>query len=260
VLAMLSQKRAQNSLYTVLDVGGSMGGWSAPVATHLMDFNPPVATGRFSIFRVGTINDAEEWKDVLEHVTAHGRFDFCICTHTLEDIAMPQLVVKMINRVSKAGFFATPSKYIELKRGVETGPEGPSRFRGYIHHRWLFSLVGGTWTAFPKVNFLDAEPAYDALVGDGTPATAHAELSFFWSGRISLHPINQDYLGPSYDAVRQFYAASLLSDDCDEWIRRHAPRRGEVGTLKNRSRVSKPHEAQKALSNTTGGWWRQFFG
>ena len=80
VLALLMKRRAQQPSYTILDVGGSMGGWSAPVATHLMDFNPPVNTGRYTVFKVGTINDAEEWKGVLDHVAANGKFDFCICT------------------------------------------------------------------------------------------------------------------------------------------------------------------------------------
>jgi hypothetical protein len=145
----------------------------------------------------------------------NGKFDFCICTHTLEDIANPSTAVRMIDRISKAGFVSTPSKYDEFIRSKD---KFNSNYRGYIHHRWIFSIYNGAWTAYPKQNFLDFESSFDKLTDNGK-ALMYGELSFMWTGKIELKIVNDDYLGPNSDAVISYYQEQLLhrSDD-DRWI------------------------------------------
>ena len=53
------------------------------------------------------------WEKVEEHVDQYGKFDFCLCSHTLEDIINPFYACKMIEKTCKSGFIAIPSKYIE---------------------------------------------------------------------------------------------------------------------------------------------------
>lgn len=217
VLAHIKQNRAdaqkRGASYTVIDVGGSMGGWSSEVATHLLDFNTPKNNGKFQFFQISTLNDAESWRDITSYTSKHGKFDFCICTHTLEDVAMPQLVVKMISRVAQAGFISTPSKYREFQRNIDN--HGQAATQGYYHHRFIYSIVDNVWTAFPKLNFLESEPEYDAVASN---LKERHELSFFWKKNISLHIYNNDYLGPSYDFARDAYKAQLLINFDDAWI------------------------------------------
>ena len=120
---------------------------------------------------------------------------------------MPSVVVRQLSRIAKSGFIATPSKYLEMRRN-----KGAGSARGYIHHRWIFSVsLNGRWKAFPKINFMDHDAAYDALA---IKYRQCKELSFFWTGNIELEIVNNDFLGPTVDAVRGYYR-ELLDDGCD---------------------------------------------
>ena len=217
VVAML---RRQNLM--VIDVGGAMGTWAAQVVDAYLDREAPPAEGKKQFFRVRTVNDADEWTEVREYVKNFGKFDFAICTHFLEDISTPSVVVKMLPLIAKAGYIATPSKYWEFSRACGTP------FRGHIHHRWIFSIVGNRWTAFPKQSFLEYSSDFDtALYDEYHPDSCWdhpaAELSFFWSQNLSLHLANDDFLGPTTDNVLQTYGA-LLDDDTTAALRPCQPK------------------------------------
>jgi hypothetical protein len=72
--------------FKVIDVGGSAGGWSAQYIDALIDMNP-VPNDNITHF-YGDINEDTVWNDVNKHILENGKFDFCICTHTLEDVRM----------------------------------------------------------------------------------------------------------------------------------------------------------------------------
>ena len=55
-----------------------MVGWSSSVIDVLVDMNPPSAKANLTFFRVPNLNDAEAWLPLLQHVEAHGKFDFAI--------------------------------------------------------------------------------------------------------------------------------------------------------------------------------------
>ena len=187
---------------------------------------------RQTFFRVRDASDADEWSAVLAHVAEHGRFDFAISTHFLEDIASPRVVARMLPRVAKAGFVSTPSKYAELSRGCDTARGAPSAYRGYIHHRWIFTFAAGGWVTYPKIGALEGSRDADAVAarGGGRCGGRAAELSFWWEGELHLAIVNDDFLGPSADAVLGYYAALTRDDDCDVALRKCGPREDQRET------------------------------
>ena len=79
-------------------------------------------------------------------------FDFCTCSHTLEDIRDPLWVCSEMRRVAKAGYIETPSMAFELTRGREAGvPVGLS------HHFWLVEVEGSAITFHPKLHSLHGD-------------------------------------------------------------------------------------------------------
>lgn len=115
VFDYINSKRTEGK-YTVIDIGGTVEGWSAPLVDAIMDFNIP-ENGKYKdglLVFVADITNPKHWKDVLEYVDKNGKFDFCICTHTLEDIMNPGFVCEQISKIAKEGYIATPSKHSEL--------------------------------------------------------------------------------------------------------------------------------------------------
>ncbi len=71
------------------------------------------------------------------------QFEFVLCTHTLEDIYNPFLVIEEMSRVAKRGYIAAPSRgkdsefsHLDLTDWLT----GPRRQPGYAHHKWFFEL------------------------------------------------------------------------------------------------------------------------
>jgi hypothetical protein len=130
----------------VLDVGG----WANPHprADWVLDLGPwetrhwystalgappPTAPERFT---------EETW--VVQDVCApgpwpfeDGRFEFALCTQTLEDLRDPVKVCSELSRVAKAGYVETPGAATELTRGIES-----PLWCGWRHHRWLVEREG----------------------------------------------------------------------------------------------------------------------
>jgi hypothetical protein len=123
----------------VLDLGGGAGSWLGDLVTHIVDLQPNEVASALGIEVV--IGDAHSQK-VFERFEDNF-FDFVSCTHTLEDVRDPGQIISHINRISKAGFIATPNRHQEL-----SNLESPF-WRGNLHHRWIFSIYEGSyWGAF----------------------------------------------------------------------------------------------------------------
>jgi FkbM family methyltransferase len=200
-------KRKSKGPCTVIDIGGSFNGWSMPVLDALIDINLPKEMDRnIAHFRID-INDRDGWALVLEYVEKNGKFDFSICSHTLEDIRDPVFACEMISAISKEGFVAVPSKYRELSR-FELGP---NYYRGYIHHRWIYTVKDGRFVGIPKLNVIDFLSKLDSIADF---AEHKNELRFYWYNSIPLNIVNDDYMGPDAQAVISYFDL-LLSDDLD---------------------------------------------
>jgi FkbM family methyltransferase len=235
VTSYISQRKADGP-FSVIDVGGSATGWSHRMVDAIVDINepsaiinkypsikaaqnrtelndgypapifskpvpqelnPPYQNDEILFFNFD-ICDAEAWSQVLKYVEKNGKFDFSICSHTLEDVRDPLLVCEMLSRISVSGYIAVPALARELAR-FEFGENGP---RGYIHHRWLFKMSDGHFTAIPKipiVEFLSINPKIFA--------TTNTQLKLFWDRTPSLKLISGDYLGPNPGEVLKMYSA-----------------------------------------------------
>lgn len=166
----------------VLDVGG--GASPFPRADWVLDlmayedrglYGPPPdpADERF---------DAGTWvqRDMCAREPwpfADGRFDFSICSHTLEDVRDPIFVCSELIRVSRAGYIEVPSRLEEQSYGVH----GP--WAGWSHHRWLIDIDGDAITFVFKSHVIHNRPS------DHFPPEFHASLSeservsrLWWTG------------------------------------------------------------------------------
>jgi hypothetical protein len=188
--------------FTVVDVGGSVGGWSSSVVDAIIDFNDPIKSDvRYLHFKCD-ITHPDSWNDIVEHVKINGKYDFCICTHTLEDIMNPAFVCEQICKIAKSGYIAVPSKYRELSR-FELGANS---YRGYIHHRWIFDIVDNTFIGYPKINLVEY-PMFDSI---SDISISRQDLSFYWKDTIDIKYVNNNYLGPNVQAVIDYYNRLLI--------------------------------------------------
>lgn len=151
---------------------------------------------RSKLHFTGNISLPSTWFNILSYVEKNGKFDCCYISHTLEDISNPKMVCNFLGLVANRGFIAIPSKYIECKRLNNL-------YRGYIHHRWIYNIENNIFKAYPKQNFLEYEKHLDDLAQKHN--VNNAELQIFWENEIDLKIINDDFLGPSVNAVINYY-------------------------------------------------------
>jgi FkbM family methyltransferase len=193
-----------NRKFTVVDIGGSVNGWSKDIVDAIIDFCPHASTNNIVFFQCD-ITHPNSWKKILSYVKKHGKFSFSICTHTLEDIMNPGYVCEQISEISEQGYIAIPSKYKELSRGVDS-----HYYRGYIHHRWIFTIRNNQFIGYPKINVIDSINEYDLIA---TNDVNKQDLSFYWEGKIEVQYLNQNYLGPSVGHVIDYYKTLVHDDD-----------------------------------------------
>ena len=186
--------------FTVIDVGGSVTGWSSPYVDAIVDFNDlEVKNPNIQFFKCD-ITHPESYKEIFNYIEENGKFDFCICSHTLEDIINPVYVCEQICKISKQGYISFPSKYRELSRF-----EG--NYRGYIHHRWIFDIkTNSELIAYPKINYIE-NYLFDSI---SNMSEDIKDLSFFWKDNINLTYLNNNYLGPWCFDVINYYKELLI--------------------------------------------------
>jgi len=162
----------------IIDIGGA-NSFANGFLDAIIDIRHPQASANH-IF-VGNIDEPEIWEKVLGHVKEHGKWDYCICTHTLEDIHNPVYVARMIEQIAERGIIVEPSKYRELSRFSGT-------FRGYIHHNYIFDVRNDELIALPKINYIE-DPYFDSasLTLD---KGGKEELIVEWEGKIGMKMLN----------------------------------------------------------------------
>jgi hypothetical protein len=179
---------------TIIDIGGAHP--STKQANAVLDFNLPWYPTKW--FK-GNMNLPEVWQEIFYHVKKNGKFEWAICTHTLEDISNPLFVAQCMEKIAKQGLIIVPSKYIE------SGRMG-NFYRGFIHHRWIWNVEDGKLTGYPKINYFE-HPKFDGL----NSQAEKSELVYWWEGRVNMQLVNDDFLGPDNASVEGYYDR-LLND------------------------------------------------
>lgn len=206
VIEYLTKQREDNPDFKVIDIGAPADytNWSYNLIDYAVDLND-FSHERIKSFKIN-LNFETQWEEIFEYVEKNGKFDFCICSHTLEDLALPSVTLKNMPKIAKEGYISVPSRFVELKR-VMNQP-----WLGYLHHRWIFTFINGIFTGFPKLNFIESFPIFEKSASDDEGLY---DLSFFWKDDIKFHIINNDYLGPSTEDVMGYYSF-LFNDDFKE--------------------------------------------
>jgi len=195
----------------VVDVGGGLGPWACDVVSHYVDLQ-----SREEVLKAGVDNEICKatyltcdignpftWTEVEKEVHDNGKFDFVICTQTLEHIGSPSIALSFLQKLGDIGFVSVPSKYIELKRGVQFTDEGLRRckvrsragtygspWRGFLPHKWICTVRNGGIWFWPKLNFL--EYLEELEWADNWPHDV--ELSFWWAGDIPRFVVPDSFI------------------------------------------------------------------
>ena len=168
----------------VLDVGG----WAKPFARAdwVIDIRPYDTRGLYGYDEGQRSSErftADTWAihDICSHEPwpfADDRFDFAICSHTLEDVRDPVRVCQELMRVAKAGYVEVPSRIEEQMFGVQGG------WVGWGHHHWLCDVREDGIDFVFKHHILHARE--DLQVAHRALAPEERVSSLWWEGGFAV--------------------------------------------------------------------------
>lgn len=163
-----------NNKYKTIDVGASAMYWSYPECMFVADVVSNDKTdSRF--FKIN-VEDKNTWDELLEYVKINGKFDFSICSHTLEDVFNPLDLIGLLTSISNKGFIAIPSKYDEYSY-LYNNP-----YRGNAHHKQFFDIKDNSLIVYPKFSWSETDERSNEI----TNLNKGGELSFFWETKIPV--------------------------------------------------------------------------
>ena len=189
ILNYLKNSKENNPKFSLIDIGSYGNPWCIDYITATLDINE---CNHGEINFKGNMSSHYIWNEILEYVNKNGKFDFCVCTHTLEDISNPKLVCDMMEKISNGGFIAIPSKYAECHRSYSC--EGP--IRGAMHHRWIYNIENNNFIGYPKLSFTEYLECCEQL--GQNYSDEKGELSFFWKDSVNFNIVNNDFFPSSY--------------------------------------------------------------
>lgn len=179
----LTQKEA-NPSFRIVDVGGVLNSWSKEVADLVIDFN---ADDTDSSLRAD-ICSHKDWEKIISYVEKNGKFDYAICTHTLEDLVQPFIALENLPKIASAGVITMPSIKTELSE-VES-----QLWVGYIHHRWFFSEKEGEMYIIPKLPIFQVLASISPLP---ELDKKKSEIQYHWVGEIKYSLFMNGFHGPT---------------------------------------------------------------
>jgi ubiquinone/menaquinone biosynthesis C-methylase UbiE len=191
----------------VLDIGGSAKQHDRIVVDTIVDIlspeNTPYRQSRLSskhILLTDITREKLPFKDK--------EFDFCLCTHTLEDLDTPFLILDEMSRIAKRGYIATPSRGLDSEfshLNLTDWLTGFRRVPGLAHHQWFFENRKNNMIITPK-NY--------PLLYTGeffiTKWSGEEEFQYYWENQIEYLP---------FTGITDFHA---LISDYEEFMSRNA--------------------------------------
>src|SRR3972149_1923850 len=170
----------------ILDVGGSMKQhWDLPIDTLVDLIRPEEAPYGKSKLLAKHFIRLDVTKEKLPF--RDKEFDFVLCTHTLEDLYNPFLIIDEMSRVGKRGYIATPSFGSDITYShynLTDWLTGGRRVPGHAHHKWLFYIKKGQIQILPKNYSLLATTEFQVVNWKGRD-----ELQYYWENSINYSEI-----------------------------------------------------------------------
>jgi hypothetical protein len=118
----------------------------------------------------------------LKVVEEKGKFDYSICSHTLEDVNNPLDMLDLLPKISKRGYIACPSKYHEFSFIQERN------YRGHAHHKNIIDVKKETLIIYPKSSFIEKDKRSDTI----KDKSDKQEIVIFWENSIPFSYFAQD--------------------------------------------------------------------
>jgi hypothetical protein len=180
--------------YKTIDIGASLQFWSYPECKFVADIVKLEQEGvKFFDFN---IQDKNTWTELLNYVEEHGKFDYSICSHTLEDVITPTDLLELLPKISKKGYIAIPSKYNEFMFLWD------NKYRGNAHHKQIIDVKDDMICIYPKYPFIEVFEETDKVLENNLGN----ELVVFWEDEIPYKFFAQDNIFHSDgDLIKQFY-------------------------------------------------------
>lgn len=126
-------------------------------------------------------------------------FDVCLCTHTLEDLYNPFLVIEEMARVAKRGYIATPSRGFDMvfsHFNLTDWKTGSRRQPGLSHHHWFFENNNQKLVITPKIYPILYTSQFHVTNWSGEPECEyfwHDKINYEFASQVDTHAIINNY-------------------------------------------------------------------
>jgi len=110
-------------------------------------------------------------------------FDVVLCTHTLEDLPSPFMIMDEMSRVAKRGLIVTPSMGYDMEFTPIDYTDwltGARRVPGEAHHKWFFINEAGTLRIIPKYYGVLYTSDFQIISWSGKN-----EMEYYWDKNIN---------------------------------------------------------------------------
>ena len=188
------KKLISENNYKTIDIGASAQFWSYPECKFVADIVEIQEEGvKFFNFNIQNKNT---WGELLSYVEENGKFDFSICSHTLEDVLTPVDLLNLLPKISKRGYIAIPSKFDEFSFLWN------NKYRGNAHHKQIIDVKDDMICIYPKYPFIEVYDESDEILKN----SLGKELVVFWDTDIPYKFFSQNNIFHSDgELISEFY-------------------------------------------------------
>jgi hypothetical protein len=187
IIEHIKNRKFANPSFKVIDIGGGVNGWTKDIADLVVDIN---VEDTDKTLKADICNELD-YEKILSYVKANGIFDYCICTHTLEDLYNPFPALKNMPKFALGGVITMPSMTDELS------PVQNLAWNGYFHHRWMYEYLDESIFIIPKIYGIEA------FISSKMSKTKGSEIKFEWEGSIPFSIFMNNYLGPDISTYQK---------------------------------------------------------